>query len=115
MAERNIDHKQLLAMLSDEDRLALTSKSDLPGLLKLFGHIVALSITGCWITYGLAGWQIAMIAHGVMIVFLFTLLHETVHFTPFKSVFAWQSSQLRTAVSDVSTAKHPPSSNRPKM
>lgn len=79
------DHKQLIASLSQEQRSALTKKSDFMGLCHLLSHLVAISLTGVWILNGWMGWQIVLGLHGVLLVFLFTLLHETVHFTVFKS------------------------------
>lgn len=99
MTDETIDHKQFLAQLSDDQRVHFTDKSDLPGLLKLTSHIIAFAISSYWIYSGLPGWQVAMVFQGVMIVFLFTLLHETVHFTPFKTpwinqVVGWMSGFL---------------------
>ena len=82
-----IDHRALLASLSDEERLRLTKRSDLQGLRKLSGTICGLLFTGTWIGFGVPGWQLILIAHGIQIVFLFTLLHETVHDTPFASLW----------------------------
>ncbi|MGI9353409.1 MAG: fatty acid desaturase [Rhizobiaceae bacterium] len=87
MNETTIDHKQLLAGLSDEDRVSLTEKSDRQGLFNLAAHILAMVVSGSWIFLGMWGWQFVMLLHGIQIIFLFTLLHETVHFTPFES--AW--------------------------
>lgn len=80
-----MDHKKLLAQLGDEKRVHLTQKSNLKGLLWFASHAIAISITGVWILSGLLGWQVAVLLHGIQLVFLFTLLHETVHSTPFKS------------------------------
>lgn len=94
-----VDHKQLIAKLSDRERIALTEKSDAKGLIMLASHIVGLVVTGTWIASGATAWQIAILLHGIQIVFLFTLLHETVHDTPFASLSlnrmaGWGSSLL---------------------
>ncbi len=79
------DHRQLIASLSDEQRADLTQKSDLHGVLHLLSHVVALAVTTTWIMNVWAGWQVVLVLQGLMLVFLFTLLHETVHFTVFKT------------------------------
>ena len=78
------DHKQLIASLSDDQRSGLTQKSDFLGGFYFISHIVAITLTSIWIINGLSGWQAIMFLQGAMLVFLFTLLHETVHFTVFK-------------------------------
>ncbi len=72
----------------------LTKKSDLMGLAHLLSHLIAICFTGIWILNGWIGWQAVLVIHGVLLVFLFTLLHETVHFTVFKTprlntAFGW--------------------------
>lgn len=79
------DHKQLIASLSDAQRIELTQKSDIAGLFHLTSHIIAIALSSIWIINGWVGWQAVLILHGVMLVFLFTLLHETVHMTVFKT------------------------------
>lgn len=79
------DHKQLIASLYDEQRKVLTQKSDILGLFHLCSHLIVICFTGYWILNGWIGWQGILVFHGVLLVFLFTLLHETVHFTVFKT------------------------------
>lgn len=81
----NLDHKQFLSRLSHEQRQALTAKSDSAGLVTLSGHLLGILATTLWILSGAIGWPLAMVLHGIQLVFLFTLLHETVHETPFAS------------------------------
>ncbi len=85
MSKLNFDHKQLIASLPEEQKAELTRKSDLQGLLNFVTHLLVIGFTGIWIAMGWAGWQIVMVMHGIMLIFLFTLLHETSHFTAFKS------------------------------
>lgn len=82
-----IDHKTFLASLTPEERRALTEKSDAAGLLHLAAHWGAILIVGALIVWRAPGWQALMVVQGVLLVFLFTLLHETSHDTPFKSVW----------------------------
>lgn len=86
MDQISIDHKALVANLTDDQRLSLTEKSDRAGLLMLSSHVLGLLLTGAWITAGSAFWQVALVLHGIQLVFLFTLLHETAHNTPFASL-----------------------------
>lgn len=51
----------------------------------LASHVVSILVTGIWIVLEIPFWQLVMIVHGIQLVFLFTLLHETVHDTPFQS------------------------------
>ncbi|MEM7288855.1 MAG: fatty acid desaturase [Pseudomonadota bacterium] len=85
MTPTKMDHKELLASLPDDVRLELTGKSDLAGILKLSSHVFAIVTTGIWIAFAFPYWQVASVLHGIQLVFLFTLLHETLHDTPFKS------------------------------
>ncbi len=80
-----MDHKQLIADLSAADREALTARTDGPGLVHLAAHL-GLILAGGWsIAAGVPGWPVILLVHGIALVFLFTLLHETVHQTPFRS------------------------------
>lgn len=87
MSASTIDHKTFLASLSPETRRALTERSDALGLIHLAAHWGAILLVGALIVWRAPGWPALMVAQGVLIVFLFTLLHETTHDTPFKSVW----------------------------
>ena len=80
-----MDHKKLIAGLSAADREALTARADGPGLLHLAGHLGLIGLCGWLIASGVPGWQLVLPVQGILLVFLFTLLHETVHQTPFRS------------------------------
>ncbi len=82
-----MDHKHLLASLSGDERKELTELSDRPGLIRLFQHVVCMGMLLWLITTQMPGWQLLMLPLGIQQVFLFTLLHETVHLTPFRSVW----------------------------
>lgn len=79
------DHRALVASLTPETRAELLARSDAPGLTKLAGHAAALGVTTTWIMSAWPGWQLAMVAQGILIVFLFTLLHEVTHETAFRT------------------------------
>ena len=82
-----MDHKALIASLSAEQRTALQEKSDLPGLFRLFVHWGLIVVIGWLIATGAPGWQALMVVQGILIIFCFTLLHETTHKTPFASLW----------------------------
>jgi len=78
-----MDHRQIIAALSPADRAFLTETADAPGLRHLAGHLGAIVLIGALIHAGVPGWPVLLLPQGILIVFLFTLLHETLHETPF--------------------------------
>ncbi|HVI88283.1 MAG TPA: fatty acid desaturase, partial [Dongiaceae bacterium] len=80
-----MDHRRLVAGLSIAERNRLTTKSDRPGLLHLAGHLGAIAACGVLIALRVPYWPLLMLPQGILIVFLFTLLHEAIHRTPFAS------------------------------
>lgn len=76
--------------LTIEDRAALkdlSARSDAKGLRQLAAHAGLILATGClvWLCRGsLLLWP-AMALHGVVLVFLFCAVHETIHRTAFAS------------------------------
>lgn len=80
-----MDHKALISSLDAETRRRLTRKSDRAGLKRLAAHTGWILILGCYVAVGAPLWWLALVPLGICIVFLFTLLHETVHFTPFET------------------------------
>ncbi len=75
---------------SDDKRLlkALSARSDAKGLERLAGHLalIALTSAGIRLATGTGFLLPAMFAQGVLLVFLFCALHETVHRTAFSSL-----------------------------
>lgn len=65
----------------------LCARSDAKGGLRLAGHLAALAATGALIAgAGASPWLVpALLGHGVVLVFLFAPLHETIHLTAFRS------------------------------
>ena len=63
----------------------LTRRSNTKGLVGLLLHAGSLILCGFLIAAQIPGWQFLVIALGILMVFLFTLLHETSHRTPFHS------------------------------
>jgi len=62
-------------------------RADGPGLAHLGGHLALLAVTGTgiWLARGTFWLWPAMLAHGIVLVFLFTPLHECIHRTAFKT------------------------------
>ncbi len=81
-----MDHREFVASLSADQRRHLTEKSDRAGIAHLALHWGAIAVVGGLILAQVPGWPVLMVVQGILIVFLFTLLHETVHQTPFRSV-----------------------------
>ena len=67
--------------------LALSTRSDAAGWRRLAVHVALLAATGTlvWLARGTLWLWPAMLAHGVVLVFLFAPLHETIHRTAFAS------------------------------
>lgn len=73
--------QDLISSLPPALRVALTRPSNRAGLTHLALHLAALAVTSALIYTPL--WPLAMVAQGVLLVFLFTLEHEATHRTPF--------------------------------
>lgn len=82
-----MDHKAFLTSLSADQRAALIARSNAKGLQHLAGHWGAIALCVCLILVQAPFWPAIMLVQGILLVFLFTLLHETSHKTPFDS--AW--------------------------
>jgi fatty acid desaturase len=80
-----VDHRSIIAALSDDERRVLTGKANLPGLFRLAFHLGTIAFLSMLILLKVALWPLLMLPLGVMIVFLFTALHETIHETAFKN------------------------------
>ena len=80
-----VDHRQIIASLTNEERGRLTGKSDGPGLVQFAHHLGAIHVIGDMIAAKVPLWPARMLPQGILIVFLFTLLHETVHRTAFET------------------------------
>lgn len=78
-----MNQKQFIQSLSIDQRRALTKKSDLAGYSHLVVHCALIVFLSFLIILQIPLWPILMVPQGILIVFLFTLLHETVHRTPF--------------------------------
>ncbi len=65
----------------------VSERRDAPGLLRLGGHVALLIATGALIhqSFGMIWLWPALFAHGVVLIFLFAPLHESIHRTAFRS------------------------------
>ncbi len=79
----SIDHRDILGNLSDEQRHKLGQLSDRAGLIQLAGHVGLIALFGIYIVADLPFWPVLLLPLGVCLIFLFTLLHECIHETPF--------------------------------
>ncbi len=61
----------------------LTGRRNGPGLFRLAVHGGAIAGLGALILAGVPWWPLLLLPQGILIVFLFTLLHECVHETAF--------------------------------
>lgn len=80
-----MDHRTIIASLTPEQRDRLTEKSDRAGLAQLAVHAGLILLLGVLIAAKVPFWWLLMLPQGILIVFLFTLLHEAVHQTPFRT------------------------------
>ena len=80
-----VDHQKFLSSLPNETRASLVERTDRHGVAHLAVHWALIVLFGLAIYLDLPGWQFLLVPQGILIVFLFTLLHESIHQTPFKT------------------------------
>jgi len=80
-----MDHKVFIATLPQEGLATLSELSDGPGLRHLAKHLGFVILFSVWIAQGWWFWPLAIVAQGITVCFLFTLVHETTHKTPFRN------------------------------
>ncbi|MEL7471076.1 MAG: fatty acid desaturase, partial [Pseudomonadota bacterium] len=85
MSETALDHRAFLASLDADERRRLCKQSDGPGLIRIATHLGSIILIGVYIAAGLSFWWLAMLPQGILIVFLFTALHECIHRTAFET------------------------------
>jgi fatty acid desaturase len=85
--DESMDHRDIIASLTPEQRDRLTEKSDRAGLAHLALHWGLIVLFGVLIAAAVPFWWLLLVPQGILIVFLFTLLHESVHLTPFRTVW----------------------------
>jgi len=80
-----VDYLDFVRSLSAEQRKSLTQKSNWPGGILLALHSAALLTTGALIIGRVSLWPVVLVVHGILLMFLFTLMHEATHKTAFAS------------------------------
>ena len=80
-------NEDLDPMLSKEVIEQLSQRSDYKGLVQLAGHLSLLILTTTALAQALGtNWLLpALLAHAIVLTFLFAPLHETIHFTAFRT------------------------------
>ena len=85
MSGDQIDHRAIIASLSASDRALLTGLTNRDGIVRAAVHFGAIVVLGTAIVARVPLWPILVPIQGILIVFLFTAMHETIHGTAFKS------------------------------
>ena len=80
-----MDHKEFVSSLSPEQRKALTAKSDRAGLLRLFWYLAVTGVFAALVLARVPFWWVFLLPLGICQIFLFTLNHEVIHRTVFRS------------------------------
>ena len=83
METGRMDYRAVIRSLPEGQRARLTRRSDRRGLAHLAGHGGLIVLLGGLIAVRVPYWPLLLVPQGVLIVFLFTLLHETSHRTAF--------------------------------
>ncbi len=91
-----IDHRAIIASLSASDRAVLTGLTNRDGIMRAAMHFGAILLLGAAILARVPLWPLLLPVQGILVVFLFTAMHETIHGTAFRS------ARLNRAVSTVS-------------
>jgi fatty acid desaturase len=90
-----IDHRAIIASLSPSDRALLTGLTNHDGIFRAAFHFGAILLLGAAILTRVPFWPLLLPLQGIVIVFLFTAMHETIHGTAFRS--AWLNRAVSTA------------------
>jgi len=85
--QQKLDHREFIRALPQDRRRALIEKSDFQGLIHVAAHWGLILLLGWLIAIQIPYWQVLMLPQGILIIFLFTLLHETSHRTVFEKVW----------------------------
>jgi fatty acid desaturase len=85
MQADEIDHRAVIASLSAAERAELTGLTNRHGLLRFALHFGLVLALGMAIAAQVPWWPLLLPVQGILIIFLFTALHEAVHGTAFRS------------------------------
>jgi fatty acid desaturase len=89
-----VDHRTVIASLEPALREALIARSDGPGLLRFAFHAGAILAVGALIALRAPYWFLLLPVQGILIIFLFSAMHECIHDTAFKSSFLNRSVSI---------------------
>ncbi len=78
-------HKRIIASLPEQQRKHLIEKRNGPALFRFALQGGAILCVGTLIAADVPLWPVLMLLQGILIIFLFTLLHECIHRTAFRS------------------------------
>jgi fatty acid desaturase len=78
------ESRSLSRSLTPEQRQYFTSQTNLQGSLRALLHFGLIAMCMALIALAIPCWPLLLLPLGVLMVFLFTLLHETIHRTAFK-------------------------------
>ncbi len=86
-ADTAYTHREAVAALSEAEIAALKETRDRPALIRLAAYLGCLVLTGSAVLSAPNWplWIIAATVHGILLIFLFTLEHEAIHATAFRS------------------------------
>jgi len=85
MQEDGIDHRAIIASLSAGERATLTARTNVHGLARFAIHFGLILALGVAIAAGMPFWPLLLPVQGILVIFLFTALHESIHGTAFRS------------------------------
>ena len=81
------DHRILVASLTADERKAFLEQADGPAIDRAVLHFGLIGALAAWIAMGWSGWWLALLPQGILLVFLFTAMHECTHKTAFRTDF----------------------------
>ena len=87
MSEQSIDHRAVVMALSPTDREQLIARADGPALFRFAIHFGVVLVVAALVLAKIPYWPLLMLPLGILMIFLFTALHETIHETAFRSLF----------------------------
>jgi fatty acid desaturase len=79
------DHRQIVAALPQAERTRLTERTNRHAFIRFALHFGAALALGGAIIAHVPAWPVLLLPQGILIIFLFTALHETIHDTAFRS------------------------------
>jgi fatty acid desaturase len=85
MQDDQVEHRSIIASLSPGDRAALTEVTNRHGVARFACHFGLILVLGAAIAMRVPFWPLLLPVQGVLVIFLFTAMHEATHGTAFRS------------------------------